>query len=144
MVNSTGRLTSAQYTEVQLRRRLLLSFINADPVQISFVRFEQTSDGAGGWVRNNPRTLAAQTMRLVPYKRRLTTLTMHTEHGDIPDVQYSLIGRWDCDVQRWDECIYNGAWYKVMGMEPNSERTEFNDRVVILIDIRDKPAVTKT
>jgi len=143
MVNSSGRLTAQQYNEVRLRRANLLAFINADPVQISFVRYTETSDGAGGWVRNNPRTLPPQTMRLVPYKRRLTTLTMHTEHGDMPDVQYSLIGMWNCDVQRWDECQYNGAWYKVMGLEPNSERVEFNDRVVILIDIRDKPSVTK-
>lgn len=130
-------LTAARTYELQSRRRNLAAFINADPISVEFSRYPQVSDGAGAWTKGPVEYVPAQVCRLVPYKRRLASLTDSVPSGDLPNVQYSLVGSWDMDVERWDEFYYNNAWYKVMGMEPNSERTEYNDRVTVLVELRD-------
>lgn len=130
-------LTAARTTELAARRRNLAAFISADPISVEFKRYPQTSDGAGAWTKGSVVDVPAQTARLVPYKRRLASLSDDIPAGDIPNVQYSLVGYWNMDVERWDEFFYNEAWYKVTGMEPNSERTEYNDRVTVLVQLRD-------
>lgn len=105
---------------------------------ISFRRYPQVDDGAGGWLKGPVQNIDPQVMRLVPYKRRLSSLTDHTADGDIPNVQYSLVAGVDVDVKRWDEFTLNGAEYKVMGIEPKTQIRGITDRVTILIEIRDK------
>lgn len=131
------QLSAARTNELAARRRNLAAFISADPISVEFQRYPQTSDGAGAWVKGPVVVVSAQTCRLIPYKRRLASLSDDVSAGDIPNVQYSLVGYWNMNVERWDEFFYNNAWYKVTGMEPNSERTEFNDRVTVLVQLRD-------
>lgn len=121
-----------------MRRQVLTAYIAADPVSISFRRYPKMDDGAGGWLKGAVQNIAPQTMRLVPYKRRLSSLTDHTADGDIPHVQYSLVAMPDVDVERWDEFTLNGAEYKVTGIEPKTQIRGIADRVTILVDIRDK------
>lgn len=130
--------TAANAFELRIRRNNLRAYINADPVIVSFRRYPKVDDGAGGWKKGPVQNIAPQTMRLVPYKRRLSSLTDHTSDGDIPNVQYSLVATIDADVQRWDEFTLNGAEYKVMGIEPKTQIRDIADRVTILIEIRDK------
>ena len=124
--------------ELRLRRQNLQAYIQADPVTVSFRRYPQIDDGAGAWIKGAVQNIAPQTMRLVPYKRRLSSLTDHTADGDVPNVQYSLVATIDVDVQRWDEFTLNNAEYKVMGIEPKTQLRSTADRVTILIEIRDK------
>lgn len=124
--------------QLKMQRRVLMEYIDTDPVWISFRRYPRVDDDAGGWRKGPVQNVPAQKFRLVPYKRRLTNLTDHTADGDIPNVQYSLVGTPDTDVQRWDEFTYNGAEYKVMGIEPKTQIRIISDRVTILIEIRDK------
>ena len=105
---------------------------------VNFRRYPKVDDGAGGWKKGPVQEIPPQTMRLVPYKRRLSSLTDHTSDGDIPNVQYSLVAPIDVDVQRWDEFTLNDAEYKVMGIEPKTQNRAISDRVTILIEIRDK------
>lgn len=130
--------SASNAAELKLRRQLLAAYIQADPVTISFRRYPQVDDGAGAWVKGPVQNIKPQVMRLVPYKRRLSSLTDHTADGDIPNVQYSLVATTDVDVQRWDEFTLNGAEYKVMGIEPKTQIRDIADRVTILIEIRDK------
>lgn len=129
---------AANAFELRIRRNNLKAYISADPVIVSFRRYPKVDDGAGGWKKGPVQNIAPQTMRLVPYKRRLSSLTDHTSDGDIPNVQYSLVATIDADVQRWDEFTLNGAEYKVMGIEPKTQIRDIADRVTILIEIRDK------
>jgi hypothetical protein len=129
---------AANALELKLRRNVLATYIAADPVTISFRRYPEVDDGAGSWVKGPVQNIAPQVMRLVPYKRRLSSLTDHTADGDIPNVQYSLVATIDVDVERWDEFTLNGAEYKVMGIEPKTQLRSIADRVTILIEIRDK------
>jgi hypothetical protein len=129
---------AANAVELRMKRQVLAAYIRADPVVVSFRRYPRVDDGAGGWVRGPVQNIAPQTMRLVPYKRRLTNLTDHTADGDIPNVQYSLVATPNVDVERWDEFTLNGAEYKVMGIEPKTQIRDSADRVTILIEIRDQ------
>lgn len=134
MVTMTAQMT----VELNLRRKNLLLYIAADPVDVTFTRYPRIDDGAGGWLKGPPVTIATQTMRLVPYKRRLSKLTDMVTAGEIPNVQYSLISRWDADVERYDEFQINGEWMKVIGVEPKGDAAVMTDRLTILIEIRDR------
>ena len=130
-------LTAQQITEIKLRRKNLTAFIAADSVSVSLTRYPRIDDGAGGWVKGPPTIIAPQVMRLVPYKRRLSTLTDMVTAGEIPNVQYSLIAQYNADVERYDEFDLNGEAMKVIGVEPKSHIPEMSDRLTILIEIRD-------
>lgn len=130
-------MTAQMQTELNLRRRNLLAYIAADPITVSFNRFPRVDDGAGGWKKGLPVVVAPQIMRMVPYKRRLSKLTDMITPGEIPNVQYSLISRWDADVERYDELEIAGEWMKVIGVEPKGKAVVMTDRLTILIEIRD-------
>lgn len=131
-------LTAQQTTEIRLRRSNLRTYIQADPVTIVFTRYPRIDDGAGGWVKGEAVTLAPQVMRLVPYKRRLSSLTDMITAGEIPNAQYSLVAPYNADAKAYDEFELNGEWMKVIGVEPKSEIPDMSDRLTILIEIRDK------
>jgi hypothetical protein len=124
--------------EIGLRRRSLSAYIAADPIEIVFTRYPRIDDGAGGWRRGTPVEVGPQIMRLVPYKRRLSSLTDMVTAGEIPNVQYSLLALYDADVQRYDEFQLRDEWMKVVGVEPKSSIPEMSDRLTVLIEIRDK------
>lgn len=130
-------LSAQQTIEIKLRRKNLAAYIAADPVQISFTRYPRVDDGAGGWIKGLPVTIVPQTMRLVPYKRRLSSLTDMVTAGEIPNVQYSLIAFYNADVERYDEFELEGEAMKVIGVEPKSKIPDMSDRLTILIEIRD-------
>jgi hypothetical protein len=131
-------LTAQQTIEIQARRRNLQIYINADPVTVIFTRYPRVDDGAGGWRKGPAIQTAPQVMRLVPYKRRLSSLTDMVTPGEIPNAQYSLVAAYNADVQRYDEFQLHGEWMKVIGVEPKSSLPDMSDRQTILIEIRDK------
>lgn len=130
-------LTAQQTTEMRIRRSNLSTYIAADPVTLIFTRYPRVEDGAGGWRKGSPTQTAPQQMRLIPYKRRLSSLTDMVTPGEIPNAQYSLIAAYNADVQRYDEFELNGEWMKVIGVEPKSHIPDMSDRLTILIEIRD-------
>jgi hypothetical protein len=130
-------LTAQQSIEIKVRRRNLVAYIAADPVQVILTRYPRIDDGAGGWIKGAAVIVPAQTMRLIPYKRRLSKLTDMVTPGEIPNVQYSLIARYDADVERYDEFELNGEALKVIGVEPKSKIPDMSDRLTILVEIRD-------
>lgn len=131
-------LTAQQTVELRLRRQTMTVYIAADPVTVVFTRYPRIDDGAGGWRKGVAEQVAPQVMRLVPYKRRLSALTDMVTPGEIPNVQYSLIGQYNADVQRYDEFELGGEWMKVIGVEPKGDASVMTDRLTILIEIRDK------
>lgn len=129
-------MTAQMNIELQLRRKNLKLYIAMDPVDVTFTRYPEVEDGAGGWVKGSPIIIPTQTMRLVPYKRRLSKLTDMVTPGEIPNAQYSLVSLWNADVQRYDEFQIGPDWMKVIGVEPKGRDAIMTDRLTILIDIR--------
>lgn len=130
------KLSAQSRIEIALRRKNLTAYIAADPQEIVFTRYPRIDDGAGGWRKGTPVQVGPQTMRLVPYKRRLSSLTDMVTAGEIPNVQYSLVAAYNADVERYDEFELHGEAMKVIGVEPKSMIPEMSDRLTILIEVR--------
>lgn len=105
------------HAELIIRRRNVLAFIKADPVSIELKRpSAPTKTEAGGFVTSAPTTLPSQQGRIVQNKRRFNPGLVNSEAGYIPDTDYLLIMTYDKDVQKNDEFIWRGDYYKVDGL----------------------------
>lgn len=110
-------------SEVLVQRRLLKAFLEAEPIRLSIQRPTITATPGGGKTKSNPRVLAPQTFRLVPFKKRLTTMTRDTPDGNIVNLPYVLIGEHDADVRPGDSFEHNGGMYDVIS--PAEPRTDY-------------------
>lgn len=116
-------------------RRNVAAFIKADPVVLELSRVNRVETPAGGWTEGEPDVLPPQEFRLVPFKRRLTLQTANTQDGPIPHLSYTLVGRHNVDVERGDFFDLNGDRWRVVGVEPNTDRRDRTDRVVAEIEV---------
>jgi len=105
--------------ELKWQRKQTLAFIAADARSISLDRRVRTSDGAGGFVNGPPTTLAAQTFRLLPQEDGATART--TAEGETATPEYMLLGRWDADMERWDEFKIGTRRYQVVFISENRQ-----------------------
>lgn len=122
-------------------RKIMAEFIAADSRSIQLRRPTLEKTPTGGFKKGNWSTLAAQDFRLVPYKRRLTDLVSLKADGEIPHLMYVLVGKWDCDVQRMDEFVLDGAYYRVQAKEPHTAVQQYTDRKVAQLVVLDKDGV---
>lgn len=99
--------------ELLMSRRQIREMIAADPVNVVFRRTPKVDDGAGGWSYGTETSLASQTIRLIPFKRRITEFLKNTELGDVPDLPYIFLGLHTLDVLPGDRFTYNGDEYEV-------------------------------
>jgi len=122
-------------------RRVMEEFIKSDSRQIMLQRPTLEKTPAGGFKKAAWNVLPEQTFRLIPYKRRLTDLVRAMASGEIPHIQYVLVGLWNADVQRMDEFELDGAYYRVQGLEPHTAAEEYTDRKVAQLVVLDKAGV---
>jgi hypothetical protein len=114
-------------TETRIQRRLLRKFVDAEPARIALSRPTISSTPGGGLKKTFDTTLAPQDFRLVPFKKRLTSLTRDTPDGNIINLAYVLIGEHDADVKPGDYFEWGDGMYDVVSIEPNrSYRTAAN------------------
>lgn len=106
-------------SELNLQRKQTLAFIKADYARIVLYRSEWVSDGEGGVTPQAPEPLAAQTMRMIP--RQDTSTQISTADGEMVTPQYVLLGRWDADIQRWDEFTLDDNRYQVVSVAENRQ-----------------------
>ena len=125
-----------RYALLTLRRNLA-EFISVDPVNISLVRTPQVfNPSTGSWTKGSPVTLNPQQFRLVPFKRRLSDTTQNTQDGALNVADYTIVGRYNVDVEKGDEFAHNGLNYRVIDLEPKSDDRSQTDRVVAALEIR--------
>lgn len=123
------------HTELVMRRRNVLAFIQADPVQVAFTRDSPpTKSAAGGFLQGTPTTLPLQQARIVQNKRRYNNGLVNSEAGDIPHTDYLLIGMHTLDVQVGDRFTWLGEHYAITGI--HEARTESH---LCSIDLFGKP-----
>lgn len=111
-------------------RPVMAEFIKADGRSIVLRRPTFNKTASGGYLKTDFASLPAQTFRLVPYRRRLTDLVTPQADGEIPTMPYTLVGFWNCDLQRMDEFTLDGVYYRVTGIEPHTNDRAHTDRVV--------------
>lgn len=105
------------HAELVMRRRNVLAFIIADPVQVTLTRTgEPTKTEAGGFLPGTETTLAPQQARIVQNKRRYNPGLINAEAGDIPKTDYLMIMTYDKDVEEEDSFFWAGDKYKVVGI----------------------------
>lgn len=122
-------------------RRVMEEFILADSREIILIRPALEKTPTGGWRRAAWGPLPAQQMRLVPYKRRLSDLVKVMANGEIPNIPYVLVCLWDADIERFDEFVLDGAYYRVEGLEPHTAVETYTDRKVAQLTVLDKAGV---
>lgn len=123
-------------------RKVMAEFIRADGRQITLKRptFEKTA--TGGYVKSSFETLPPQLFRLVMYRRRLTDLTTPKADGEVPTLPYVLVGAFNSDVERMDEFLLDGVYYRIQGIEPHTNDRVHTDRVVAQLIALDGEKVT--
>lgn len=104
-----------QSSEAHLR--LTEAFVRENPVDIEITRYSTTSDGAGGYVRGAPETLAVQTMRKVASSFKSDLAVRHTSDGREVKPTATMIGLPDVDIQDGDLFIIEGVSHEVVFTE---------------------------
>jgi hypothetical protein len=100
--------------ELIMSRRQIDAMIEADPVDVIFLRRTKVPTPSGGYTLSAPTPLSeAQEVRLIPFKRRMTEFLNNTELGDLPDLPYIILGRHDLDCERDDLFSINGQDFQV-------------------------------
>lgn len=122
-------------------RKVMAEFIEADGRLITLQRPTFTKTATGGYVKGNYVTLPPQLFRLVMYRRRLTDLTTPKADGEVPTLPYVLVGAFDSDVERMDEFVLDGVYYRIQGLEPHTT-TPYTDRKVAQLIALDRDGVT--
>lgn len=112
VLNSTQRV---------MERRQIRALIQADKVELSFIRSDRVDDGAGSWRKGPPRELPPQECALIPFKRRMTEFLVNTELGNVPDLPYVLLGFHTLDVKRGDTFTFQGEQYEVQTVDLKRE-----------------------
>lgn len=111
-------------TELIMRRRNVLAFIQADPVSIAITRDgEPVKTAAGGFVQSPGETLAPQQGRIVQNKRRYNNGLVNSEAGDIPHTDYLLIMTYDKDVAVDDRFTWLDEHYVVTGIHAQRQES---------------------
>jgi hypothetical protein len=104
--------------ELAVHRANTVAFIAADSFACVLNRKTKVADGAGGYTLGSA-PVAAQIMRLIPLgdgaPERLT------EDGKSVRPSYMLMGRWDCDIERWDTFSKDGRNYRIVYLNENRQ-----------------------
>lgn len=122
-------------------RKVMAEFIRADGRSITLMRPTLTKTGTGGYDKGSFAAQAPQTFRLVMYRRRLTDLTTPKADGEIPTIPYVLVGAFNSNVERMDEFLLDGVYYRIQGLEPHTT-TPYTDRKVAQLIALDQGGVT--
>ena len=99
--------------ELIMARRQINALIKADPIQVVFRRKTKIETPDGGWRWGPAVPLPDQEVCLIPFKRRMTEFLKNTELGDVPDLPYVLLGRYNLDIEPDDLFTYNGDEFQV-------------------------------
>jgi len=91
------------------------NIINQNPASIVIIRKSKVSDGAGGWLPQDPITLDSQDIRI--YSKRTRTLVV--EEGGYHSVRVTkAIAKYDADVLKYsatneDKFTYGGKDWRI-------------------------------
>jgi hypothetical protein len=73
----------------------------------------------GSTVLDHP--LAPQQIALIPFKRRMTDFLMNTELGELANLPYTFLGRWNLDVRERDWFTYGGDKFMIKTIDFKTE-----------------------
>lgn len=101
-------------------RRQIAQMIEDDPTEVVLRRRERVEVPGGGWRWADPvdgTPLKPQTVKLIPFKRRMTQFLVGTELGPMADLPYVLLGYHDMDIQKDDLFTFEGGEFEVKTLD---------------------------
>lgn len=104
-----------------MARRQIDALIKADPIGVIFHRRAKVPTPGGGWRYGPEVLLDTQQVTLIPFKRRMTEFLVNTELGEVADLPYVLLGRWDLNILPGDWFIYDGDKFEVKTIDLKDE-----------------------
>jgi hypothetical protein len=114
-----GRPTYLSPGELKVQRKLTVAFLRADAREITLERRTRTPDGAGGSVRGPAVSQSAQRFRLLPQEDGATART--TAEGETATPECMVLGRWDANMERFDEFVSDGRRYQIVFISENRQ-----------------------
>jgi hypothetical protein len=97
--------------EIDIQRRLTLAFIDTRPAMITLVPRARIKQPAGGFTFQSLSPRSPQKMRLIEPVGLPILLT--GSDGIQRELEMILLGRWDCDLEKYDIFDYGGRAYEV-------------------------------
>lgn len=98
-------------SEIDIQRKLTLAFIDTAPVMINLVPRVRAKQPAGGFSFQDQTPRGPQRMRLVEPSGLPILLT--GSDGVQREMEMILLGRWDCDLEKYDIFDFGGRAYEV-------------------------------
>jgi hypothetical protein len=103
--------------QLLMERRQIEALIKADEVTITLHRREKLAVPGGGWKWGPETELTPQRMALIPFKRRMTEFLVATEIGDVPDLPYMILGRYNLNIAKDDWFFWQGDKFEVQTVD---------------------------
>lgn len=100
-------------TERLMHRRQVDAEIKADPVVILPRRRTKVSDGAGGFTYTDYVPQQNTEVLIMPAKRRMSSMFVNTELGDVVDYPFWLLARHNANIQPGDLFDWAGDVFEV-------------------------------
>lgn len=102
-------------------RRQLNQIIEDNKVSLIFRRTPKIEVAGGGWRFGASISLPPQECALIPFKRRMTNFLINTELGNVEDLPYVLLGRWNLNIEKGDLFTYQGDEFEVKTIDFKTE-----------------------
>jgi hypothetical protein len=101
----------------RMERKSIEELIRQDPTTVTLIRHPRVRSDTGGYVEGPPVTLRPQVFHLQSFKRRLTDETVRTEQGTVQSLLYTLVGKWNADIQQNDTFFLGDDEFEVEAVD---------------------------
>ena len=98
--------------EIDVQRKMTLAFIDTAPVMIDLIPRARAKQPTGGFAFQELSPRGPQKMRLIEPLGGLPVLLTGSD-GAQRELEMILLGRWDCDLEKYDIFDYSGRAYEV-------------------------------
>jgi hypothetical protein len=99
--------------EVDMQRRLTLAFIDSRPIMLTLIPRVRAKQPTGGFAFQELSPRSPQRMRLIePFHGTLPVMLTGSD-GVQREMEMMLLGRWDCDLEKYDIFDHDGQYYEV-------------------------------
>jgi hypothetical protein len=98
--------------EIDIQRRITLAFIDTAPVILTLIPRVRAKQPTGGFAFQELSPRVPQKMRLIEPLGSLPIMLTGSD-GVQRELEMILLGRWDCDLEKYDVFQYSGRSFEV-------------------------------
>lgn len=100
--------------EIDIQRRLTVEFIDTAPIMITLIPRTRVKQPTGGFAYQEQTPRDPQKMRLIePYHVGSLPIMLTGSDGIQRELELMLLGRWDCDLEKYDIFEHDGRRYEI-------------------------------